>query len=146
MTQLHRTLPGKALFTSLGGSWHTVWPQCGGPACPLTLSNDTFCTIPTTSLDLTQHLCIQLENGDPLPSNLHPSLTRLPSLLLRPVHTQKDEDTGKNRCPISLFISKELNFCFLIVPLQLFRNGTPMSYAEHFRDSVVFKDGHNLLD
>ena len=48
---------------------------------PFTLLNESFLIIPTKSLKLTQDLFIELENGDLGPCNLHPSLSRLSSLL-----------------------------------------------------------------
>ena len=48
---------------------------------PFTLLNESFLITPTKSLNLTQDLFIELENGDLGPCNLHPSLSRLSSLL-----------------------------------------------------------------
>ena len=100
---------------------------------------------PTTSLDVNQDLCIELENGDPPPSKLHPSLTRQSSLFLLSVHTQMDEDPVRDRCSRSLFISKELTLSFLTVPVQVLEI-EPLSHTEDFRNSAVFKHTHNFLE
>lgn len=112
---------------------------------PFTLSNETFLISPTTSLDVNQDLCIERENGDPLPSKLHPLLTRQSSLFLLTVHTQMDEDPERNRCSRSLFISKELTLSFLTVPVQVLEI-EPLSHTEDFRNSAVFKHTHNFLE
>lgn len=112
---------------------------------PFTFSNETFLIIPTTSLDVNQDLCIERENDDPLPSNLHCSLTRQSSLCLLNVHTQMNEDPERNRCSRFLFISKELTLSFLTVPFQVLEI-EPLSHTEDFRNSAVFKRTHNFLE
>lgn len=112
---------------------------------PFTLSNETFLISPTTSLDVNQDLCIERENGDPLPSKFHLLLTRQSSLFLLTVHTQMDEDPERNRCSRSLFISKELTLSFLTVPVQVLEI-EPLSHTEDFRNSAVFKHTHNFLE
>ena len=54
----------------------------------LTLLNVSFPITPTTALKFTQDLCIELENGDLWPCNLHPALRR-PSSLFHVLYTAR---------------------------------------------------------
>ena len=112
---------------------------------PFTFSNETFLIIPTTSLDVNQDLCIERENGDPLPSNMHHSLTRQSPLCLLTVYTQMNEDPERNKCSRFPFISKELTLSFLTVPFQVLEI-EPLSHTEDFRNLAVFKCTHNFLE
>ena len=112
---------------------------------PFTLSNETFLISPTTSLDVNQDLCIERENGDPLPSKFHLLLTRQSSLFLLTVHTQMDEDPERNRCSRSLFISKEFPFSLLTCTHSMFRNGIHKWYWR-FQRLRCLKDAHNFLE
>ena len=112
---------------------------------PFTFSNETFLIIPTTSLDVNQDLCIERENGDPLPSGSHPSLIKPCSLHLHTEHTLKNEDPKSNRCFRYLLMSKELSFSFLTCSCSNFRNGTPMSYQKYQRFRC-FNGAQNVLE
>ena len=126
--------------TSLGMAMHTAWP-----ACPL---NTLEWNIPHYSYQVlgpSQVLCIEVENGDSLPSHLHPSLTRPSSLLLHTVHTQKNEDQERNGCFRPLFISKEFPFSLLTCTHSMFRNGIHKWYWR-FQRLRCLKDAHNFLE
>lgn len=72
---------------------------------PFTLLNESFLITPTTSLNLTQDLCI--ENDDLEPCNLHPSLLRL-SLLLNILYTVRRMRTQRET-GVSNFCSFQWN-------------------------------------
>ena len=78
---------------------------------PFTLLNASFLITPTTSLKFTQDLCIELENGDLWPCNLHPALRR-PSSLLYVLYTVRRMRTQKEIGVSVLFVSEELTFSF----------------------------------